>query len=113
HEARALAHELELAALEHAPQVVLEHGEEQRLAPVDVEQVGEAAVLPVLEHVPPPAVAAVGDAHVVGHDVEDEPEPGVARGGGELLEADAAAELLADAGGVDEVVAVLAALGGL
>ncbi len=75
--------------------------------PVDVEVLGVAGLLAVLQHIPPPRVGLRdGDRHVVGHDVEHEAEPG----GGDLLRQREPAllttQLGAGAGRVHDVVAV-------
>jgi len=49
----------------------------------------------------PPAVL-VTRAHVVGNDVEDDPEPG----GGQVTEGLLSSEILRDAGGIDDVISV-------
>jgi hypothetical protein len=46
---------------------------------------------------------------VVGHDVEDQPEPGPPRGGRQRVELPLTAELVREARRVDDVVAVLGA----
>ena len=106
----ALAHERErqpVRLLEDAL-VLLPHGGEV----VDVEEAPVAAGRLVEVEEPPPqlrvapvAVRVVG-RHVVGDDVEDHPEPGVAGGARQRLELALAAELLGDRGRVDDVVAV-------
>ena len=80
----------------------------QRL-PINVEKVRVGRGAPVLKHVLPPRIGAVSDAHVIGHDIENQ-----AHAVGLQLR-DQAAELLlaADLGVklvvVDDVVAVVTA----
>ena len=74
--------------------------------PVDVEATGELAVAAVAEHVEPPAVAAVGDAQVVGHDVDHLTEPGRPQGLDHAGVGVGPAELVVHASRIDAVVAV-------
>src|SRR3954447_15323801 len=106
----AVAHEADRQAvrlLEHLG-ILLAHAGQV----VDVEEAAVAAVLRVeVEElraqlrVAPVAVGLVR-RHVVGDDVEHDPEAGLAGGGDERAELRLAAELLGDAGGIDDVVAV-------
>ena len=67
---------------------------------------------PVLQHVPPPRRGrGVGDAHVVGHEVEHQAEPVLVQRRDEPVEALPPAARLVDVRVVDGVVAVVAALG--
>ena len=86
---------------------------DQRMVPVDVEVAGEGAAPARHQHVPPPAVAPVGDRHVVGDDVEEDAEAPVAGGVDQGAEAALAPQVVGDAGGVDHVVPVRRTLGGL
>ncbi len=68
---------LQLPALEH-PSVLIAEDREQNLAaqagfermPIDVEIGGVSRAGPVLEHIGPPEVARLADAHVVGNEIE-------------------------------------------
>jgi hypothetical protein len=78
--------------------------------PVDVEGAGVGAVPAVLQHVPPPGrLGRVGDAHVVGHQVEHQAEPALVQRRDQPVEAGLAAARLVDVRVVDGVVAVRAA----
>ena len=68
--------DLQFALFEHAPVLVAEDGQEHLVGqlrfqrvPVDVETLGGAGTGAVFQHVHPPAVGRLGDAHVVGHEV--------------------------------------------
>jgi hypothetical protein len=79
--------------------------------PVDVEVLGVGTGGPMPEHVPPPRCRrGVGDAHVVGHQVEDEAQPVLVQRGHEPVEALPSTARLVDVRVVDGVVAVVAAL---
>ena len=93
--------ELQLSGLEHPPVVVTEYGEQDRASqpslgriPVDVEMERVRAVAAELEHRPPPRVLR-GGGHVVGNDVEHDPEPSAVRHLDELVEGVRTAELVA------------------
>src|SRR5581483_7721120 len=73
--------------------------------PVDVEDPRVGCVGTVAQRLPPPRVVD-GRGEVVRDDVDDEPEAAAVRVGGELAQPVGAAELVADARGVDHVVAV-------
>jgi hypothetical protein len=107
---RALACQLQrqLVRLGEDALVLLAHGGQV----VDVEEaaVAAGALVDVEEAVPqrrvgPVAVRVVG-RHVVGHDVEDQPDADAARGGGQRVELALAAELVRELAGIDDVVAV-------
>src|SRR5215469_9637848 len=115
-EADAVASEEEPARLQLAAVVVGQHRDQDRVfelrlwrAPVDVEVGCVPAGSAVLQHVPPPAVVAAGNGHVVGDDIQQLAEAihakAVAEPGVSLL----APQLGVDARGVDHVVAVAAA----
>ena len=89
-----------------------EHGQEDRpRVPVDVEVRRVARRPTVHEDVRPPRVVLRHvHADVVRHDVEQEPQPALADGRDEGAPALLAAALVGDPGGVDHVVAVVAAL---
>ena len=76
--------------------------------PVDVEEAGEAAGAAVAQHVGPPGVGRIG-RHVIGHDVEDQPQARRGERRRQGAQAFLAAQLGIDARGVDHVVAVLRA----
>ena len=65
---------------------------------------GTSAGAATAQHVPPPCVRPA-DAHVVGHDVEDQAEPVLVERPMEQHEAFLAAELI-ELGRIDDVVAV-------
>jgi hypothetical protein len=78
-----------------------------RRVPVDVEPAGVRRGGAVRQHVPPPRVVPRRrDAHVVGDDVEYLAEPVLAQGGHEGAPPLLAAEIVARAAVVDDVVAV-------
>ena len=76
--------------------------------PVDVEPAGEAAGAAMAQHVGPPGVGGIG-RHVVGHDVDDQPQARRCKRRRQGAQTFLAAQLGIDAGGVDHVVAVLRA----
>ena len=115
-EHRALAVQAERPRLQRAPVVLAQHRQQHGVAqaalrriPVDVEVRRVAAGRPVLQHVPPPGVAAGGDGHVVGHHVEDLSEPVPGQREAEPRVALGPAQLLVHAAVIDHVVAVDAA----
>ena len=67
-----------------------------------------AAILAPFQHVEPPGVVGA-DRHVVGHEIEDQPEAGVLQRGAQPREAFLAAELRIERVVIDDVVAVRAA----
>ncbi len=74
--------QLEVALIEDSPVLVAEDGEQHLVrelalerAPIDVEIRRVNRRLAVLEHVHPPGVAHIGDAHVVRHHVDDQAQP--------------------------------------
>ena len=112
--ARAL--HAQLALIEHLAVLVAEDGQQDRAAklgfrrvPVDVEVTARSARLAEAQHVPPPRVGRGRGRHVVGHDVDDQPEVMLVERRHEAGPALVTAELVADLGRVDHVVAVLAA----
>ena len=116
HRAQALAGdldlgELQLVAAEDRADPVAQHGHEDGAVarrPVDVEPLGVRGVGPFGEHRPQRAV--VPDrrrhGHVVGHDVEHEPEAGRVRDLGQVLQGGHPAELGSHLVVVDDVVPV-------
>src|SRR3970040_2518773 len=66
----------QLLVLQHPSVLVAEDGEKDLVRemalhrlPVDVEELGVGGAGAVFQHVVPPAISALGDSHVVGHDV--------------------------------------------
>ena len=119
-EGATVVDESDLAAFQHPAVVVAEHRQQDLVeqaflgrVPLHVEVAREGARRAVLEHVPPPGVRGPGDAHVVGDDVEDLPDPARVQGGQQPPVAVRAPELGVDAAVVDHVVAVPAPRGGL
>ena len=74
--------------------------------PIDVEGVGEGRERPPFQHREPPRVVGAADAHVVGHDVEEELQPVCVQRVGEADEVALAAEFRVDPAMVHDVVAV-------
>jgi hypothetical protein len=104
--------QLELARLEHLAVLVAEHRQGDLAAhaararvPVDVEERGVGAVRPPFQHVQPPRVVRA-HAHVVGHEVEQEPHVVRLQLGDQRLEPRLVAELGIEAIEVDHVIAV-------
>ena len=71
--------DLDLLILQHAAVLIAEHRQQNfvhqlflRRMPVDIEEPGEGTAGAVLQHVPPPDVGGVRDAHVVGNHVGDQ-----------------------------------------
>ncbi len=95
----------EIAACGNFLEGRVQHRQRQPLRPVDVEEAGTAAVAAPLDDVPPPWVLQ-RRRHVVGHDVEDEPEPGAAKCGRKPVEALAPAKRRIDLIVVDDVIAM-------
>ncbi len=80
-ERAVLEDQLELAPLKHLAVLTTEEGQEHLAAqltldriPVDIEVVRVAGSVPVLEHVLPPDVLPTLDAHVVWHEIDDQPQ---------------------------------------
>jgi len=96
--------------------VVLAEDRQQHLAaqvrverlPVDVEITRVGRGWPIFQHILPPAVVGTVDAHVVGHDVEDQPHAVAAQRRGEAPEVLLAADLRIEGVVIDGVVAVAA-----
>src|SRR5262249_61831908 len=81
--------------------------------PIDVEVGGVAAGGAIFQHIPPPAIAGVRDAHVIGHDIEDLAEMMLAERIAKLFGADRTAEFGVDTLMIEAVVTVRAAGGRL
>ena len=108
--------ELQLAALQHEPVLIAEHGNQHfprerrvRGLPVDVEEVGVGGSRSILQHIEPPRIVGAHDAHVVGHHVEDMSHAVLAQPLDEALEIFRAADLGVERVVIDDVVAVRAA----
>ena len=119
-EERAFPGQAHQPVFQRAPVVLAEHGQEDGVAqpalgriPVDVEVGRIRARRSVLEHVPPPRVTAPRDGHVVGHDVEDLPEPVSREREAQTGVTVGAAQLFVHPRVVDDVVAVRASGHGL
>ena len=76
--------------------------------PTDVERRRARRFLAPLQHVHPPGIVGA-DRHVVGHEVEDQPEPGALQRGAQARESVLAAELRIERAVIDDVIAVQAA----
>jgi hypothetical protein len=107
-----VAHQAQLAALQHLAELIAEHRDEHfggelllDRVPVDVEIRRVHRARAVLEHVHPPGVRRA-DAHVVGHEVEELSHAVLGDRGAQLIEACRAAELFAQRVVVDHVIAV-------
>jgi hypothetical protein len=86
-----------------------EYGQQHLAAagrPVDVEPACVPGLRPVAQHLPQLAVVAGCGGHVVRHDVQDQPEPVLARRGGQLPQPLLTPQLGPDPAVVDHVVAV-------
>ena len=109
----AVVADAQLPVLEHRPVVIAEHRQEHAVGrpgdglPVDVEERREERAGSVLQDVHPPGVVGA-DAHVVGHEVEEEPELVGVQRLGEGVEVGARADGRAEVVVVDQVVAVRA-----
>ena len=79
--------------------------EPQRL-PLDVEVARVRRCTSPLEHVEPPRIVGRQHTHVIGHEIDDEPEADRAQRRDELRQALLTAELLVDPGRIDHVVAM-------
>ena len=119
-EAPVLEAQLQLAAVEHGAVLVAEHGQQDLVGelglhgpPVDVEGRGVGRGGAVFEHVQPPRVAVLRDAHVVGDDVDEQAHVAGAQRGREPLEGGLPTQLVAQAVVVGDVVAVRALRGRL
>jgi len=77
--------------------------------PVDVKRHGIRGLLSPFEHVEPPQIVSVADAHMVGHEIEDQFEVISFQRGAQTGEAFLSAELGIDLVVIDDVVAVRAA----
>ncbi len=75
--------------------------------PLDIKEGGVFRSAPVLEHVLPPQ-GVIANAHVVGHDIEEQAHLCFAERCGKLMEASFAAEFRIQAVVADDVVTVLA-----
>ena len=81
--------------------------------PVEIEKARIAAGEPVLQNVPPPAVGRNHRRHVVGHDVDHHVQAFAAEVRHHTVEARLPAQLIVDPGGIDHVITMAAARGGL
>ena len=77
--------------------------------PVNIEMAGIVGTGPVLQHIPPPQVRGMGDAHVVGHDVDDQAHAALLQALGECGELFLRTDFGIEASVVGDVVAVHAA----
>src|SRR6185312_13697096 len=107
--------QLDLAPVQRAAVLIGEHGQQQRIAqacfwwlPVDVEVVRIFTREPVAEHIPPPAIAAARDRHVIRHYVDHVTQSLALQRGNQARMRGLAAELVAQAGMIDHIVAVRA-----
>ena len=104
-----LLHNSQLATRQNLVDRRAEDGQDQLAVgigiEVDVEVMGIPAGAATAQHVPPPGVRPA-DAHVVGHDVEDQAEPVLVERPVEQHEAFLAAELGIEPGRIDDIVAV-------
>ena len=76
--------------------------------PVDVECRGVPGAGTVFQHITPPAVQGLADAHVIGNDVEDEAHPVSLHRPDKFLKVLLASQLWIHHDGVDHVVSVIA-----
>ena len=74
-----LKSQLQLLLFEHLAKLIAQHRQQHfaaqaflRRVPVDVEVLGEGRSRPVFQHVLPPAIVRIVDAHVIGHDVDEQ-----------------------------------------
>ena len=107
---------MQLLIFEHAAELIAQDRQQHLAtqgflgrAPVDVEEAGVLRRGSVFQHVLPPAVMRVVDAHVVGHDVDDQPQPLVAQCLGKGVKLLFGAQLRVELAMIDNVVAVAAA----
>ena len=108
--------ELEHAARQRLPIAFAENRDEHLAAetrvldtPVYVEPGRIPAVRPPAQHVEPIAIAVAADPHVVGDDIEDEPQAMPAKGGRHRAEPRLTAEFRIQPRRVDDIVAMTAA----
>ena len=73
----AFVDDFQVAVFQHAAERFAEKRQQDLVlqagggrVPFDIEEVGEVGAFAIFEHIEPPHVARVVDAHVVGHDVE-------------------------------------------
>src|SRR2546430_17191801 len=110
----------DFAALENTAIMIAENRNQQFVAqllfmrlPIDIEVGGISTGRPVLEHVPPVAIAAPADRHVIGNDVKHLAELALNQARGKARVRFAAAELIGYVMVIDNIIAVLAAGSGL
>ena len=101
----------ELTATQHTVELITQHWQKHaavhsRRLPVDVEEVGELALPTAAQHVPPIAVARIGDAQVIWDDVEELSHTVPSQLCVETRESRVSTQLLAHMLGIDHVVAV-------
>jgi hypothetical protein len=119
-EAAVAQAQLQLALVEDGAVLIPEDGQQDLAAqlllhrmPVDVEEGGVLGHGPLLQHVQPPRVVVARDAHVVGHHVEEQSHAARAQARRQPLQRGLAADLLAHAVVIGDVVAVRVLRGGL
>jgi hypothetical protein len=112
--------EAELTAIEDAGVAIGEDREEDLAMeaggwgiPVDIEMVGEAAGGAMRQQIRPPGIGGIGDAHIVGDEIEDEAHATGVEVVDECGEVGFGAELGIESIEIGDVVAVGAAGGGL
>ncbi len=108
--------EADLAGLQNAAVLVLQKRQKHLVIeigidgmPVDIETTGVDGAGSVLQHVHPPAVGGIGDAHVIGHHIEDQAHTALAQGVAEGVEVRFAAQFGIEPAMIADVVAVAAA----
>ncbi len=116
HDERAvvvLESQLDLAAFQHDPVGVAEHGHQNLVGqgriggrPVNVEVLGIDGGFAIFQNVHPPGIVRTHDSNMVGHDVEHVPHVMGAQGRDELFEFLARADLGVEGVVIDNVVAV-------
>jgi hypothetical protein len=116
----AVPDQLQLAGLEDAAVVVTEHGQEdgggktgRGGVPSDVEGRCKTRAGAAGEKIPPPAVAAAGDGHVVGDDIKDNAQTCACSGSYQPAPCRFPSQLGAHSGVIDDVIAMRRARCGL
>jgi hypothetical protein len=106
--------QLNFAPLQNAAIMISQDGDQQLVAqlffvrlPIDIEIRGISTGRAVLEHIPPIAISATADRHVIGNDIEYLTQPTLAQPRGKARMGLLAAEFVVHTMVVDDIVTVL------
>ena len=115
-EGPAFIHGANQLALEDQTELIGKKGQQDLVGqfglgrlPIDIEIAGVVRAWSILQHVPPPQIRRMGDAHMVGHDVDHQAHAPLLQAFGKRGEFFLRADFRIETGVVGDVVAVHAA----